>query len=617
VLFLLKKWLERSYIYYAMTEIRRELEPGALPEDATTLPLMIVGNNSGPAALAANEAYVGPAPDVEDTLPPQVELAISADEGKLSSGGIAKATRWIKNNKLNVAWMAASAGALGDQFATGLPQVWDNVKEHIAWAIPAGAAAELTWDAGAAAALTIAGIHGASKFRNFLHGRKGMAELTKEVSSKENTASRRTRLSENPIYRTGIAVNTAGAIGMAGVAVAVATKMPASEASSLYTWAAVDTIQTVATRMPLYRGIRESLRKRSDNSEQGATSDGEPTLTEADSPVDVSMISVAGPNPAPYVARHAKEKSKDRRFGPQRREADSSTERYKTKVRKVTMEDLDAIVDLDIRDFADTYRVNGQKIPIEELKEQIGPEVREMMAERIQNVQANKGAAWMYAYELNGKFEGFTTMFRTDKPLTEFTSWENSTNGGTLDDRIVPDGQYVYVANMTMSPKATDYKVKGMNGMDCTLARMYGACMAEGLDYGYFESRMTLFRPWLIRTLREEGQGRHIADVDPEELDQFAATYAHTTKPQEVNGRMTEVPIDRLLMLFAGFTEMQPKPVRNAFKDPKSLNYGMVFKAPFDKVPKPLRPLVNPTFRYLANKPERVKVLNTIRAKLG
>ncbi|MBI5906538.1 hypothetical protein HY857_00595 [Candidatus Saccharibacteria bacterium] len=197
--------------------------------------------------------------------------------------------------------------------------------------------------------------------------------------------------------------------------------------------------------------------------------------------------------------------------------------------------------------------------------EESDEEAAEMFRRRLENTTSQ----WAFVCEVDGKIEGSGIAFRTNKPWEEFVSWEESTADGTLDGRVDPEGKYVYVANLTVNPKAVK-----LGGESMLTARMIAECIKQGVEYGYFVSRMPIFSAWIKRQVRLGAIDKN--NMTTEHMDGLAKQYIGLTKL--VDGR--EVREDYELRMYeeAGF-EMGPL-VRDAFEDPQSLNYGVLFKAP-------------------------------------
>jgi hypothetical protein len=226
--------------------------------------------------------------------------------------------------------------------------------------------------------------------------------------------------------------------------------------------------------------------------------------------------------------------------------------------------------------------------------EEADEEATEMFRERLTNATPQ----WAYVCEVDGMVEGSVTGFRTNKPWEDFVSWEESTANGTLEGRVNPEGKYVYVVNMTVNPKAV---VAG--GVEMLMANLIAEGIKEGVEYGYFVSRMPLFKAWLKRWARNNGT--NVSKINPEQLDRLAQEYVDLH--EEVNGK--EVRSDHELRLYedAGF-EMG-RLVRNAYTDPKSLDYGVLFKAPIPpnnvlKKVKPVRYGMSAALKIAAKHPK-------------
>jgi hypothetical protein len=218
----------------------------------------------------------------------------------------------------------------------------------------------------------------------------------------------------------------------------------------------------------------------------------------------------------------------------------------KVHVRHAQLEDIDRLADLDLELFEGAY---GEELPKKE-------NVVDMLTTRFHNAKG-----WMFVAEMDGKVEGFVTAFRTNKSKKDFISWEDTTANGTLEGKVDPGGKYVYVINMTIARKAVKQGAK-----DMLLANVFANAMhEEGIEYGYFESRMPMFREWLEKT-------DQLTD-DPVELHKLAEQYVEM--PAE-DGKL----YDKQLRMYQedGFTHGTP--VAGAFADAASMDYGVVFSTP-------------------------------------
>jgi hypothetical protein len=235
--------------------------------------------------------------------------------------------------------------------------------------------------------------------------------------------------------------------------------------------------------------------------------------------------------------------------------------RGQSRIREATSEDLDRLAELDIMMFENAY---GTEIPTHE-------ESRSMLERRLSNVQ--NGAGHMMVCEVDGVVQGFGTYFRTDKSWEEFTSWEESTNNGTLDGVTNPEGKYAYVVNMTVAPGGSEVR-----GMQKILVNLMSRALEENLEYGYFVSRIPEFTKWL------DAEGIDYTTLPTEDLDKKAEEYIGLTATSR---RGKEEPIDYELRTYTRSGFDMGKLVNAGFSDHESLSYGVTFKAPIIGTGKP------------------------------
>ena len=197
---------------------------------------------------------------------------------------------------------------------------------------------------------------------------------------------------------------------------------------------------------------------------------------------------------------------------------------------------------------------------------------------------------WMFVAEKGGKVEGFATAFRTNKSAEDFVSWEDSTNNGTLEGRVEPDGKYVYVANLTIN---RDADVKGAK--DMLLANLFANAIRDGVEYGYFESRMPGFQEWVNENKK--------SDLSTGELTKLAKEYAELRRE---DGKR----VDWQLRMYEGDGFKIGEPILGAFDDEASLGFGVVCKAAipgngaFMKNVAPARKALAGTLRQVAKNPK-------------
>jgi hypothetical protein len=237
-------------------------------------------------------------------------------------------------------------------------------------------------------------------------------------------------------------------------------------------------------------------------------------------------------------------------------ELDNAPETVKrVAVRSASPADIGRIAEIDLARYKKVY---GQHPPSKE-------EVSSMFQERLNNATSE----WMYVCELNDQIEGFITGFRTNKGMEDFISWEDSTAAGSLKDRVDPEGKYVYIANLTLNPKAME------NGGEIMLmGRLMAEGIKNGIEYGYFISRLPIFSAWAKRQARQKGVGAK--DLSNDQLNELAAEYIELK--ESINGK--ETALDPELRMYDEVGFERGRLVQNAFEDPQSLNYGVLYKVP-------------------------------------
>lgn len=257
-------------------------------------------------------------------------------------------------------------------------------------------------------------------------------------------------------------------------------------------------------------------------------------------------------------------------------------EKQKFKIRHATLADIPRLAELDISLFKGSY---GEAIPQKE-------EVEAMFTKRFQNCPD-----WMFVVDINGTPEGFVSAFRTNKPLEDFKSWEDTTANGTLDGKVASDGKYVYVTNLTMGPKAMK-----AGAFDSALANLMANAVRDGVEYAYFESRIPMFKRWVRKQIKN---GEISEEQTDEQLFELAKKYSQLTRETKTG----DVRHDPLLAMYekAGAKLMHVVP--DAFSDEASMNFGVVCKAEIPPVNrhikriKPLRVAMAGLLRAVAQKP--------------
>ncbi|HET7302746.1 MAG TPA: hypothetical protein VFI74_05450 [Candidatus Saccharimonadales bacterium] len=258
-------------------------------------------------------------------------------------------------------------------------------------------------------------------------------------------------------------------------------------------------------------------------------------------------------------------------WGGLRDKATAKGETRKLITRAATLDDVDRIADHDLRMFGGAY---GENLPTKE-------ESATMMRQRLGNIAM--GGGWALVQEFATKegeepspIVGFMTAFRTNKSPEEFTTWEESTNDGTLNGCVDPKGENVYICNLGGDPGSCREQMEG---------RMFGNIIAsDAKGVIYFESRIPGFQPWLRRRLEKSGDGVNISDLSEEQLTAYAQDYRDATR-HDKKGR--PVPYDPLLKMYVKAGARLGNALPNLFQDEQSLNYGVVCDMDIIAVNKP------------------------------
>ncbi len=327
---------------------------------------------------------------------------------------------------------------------------------------------------------------------------------------------------DSKVFRAGLAINTVGAFGDAAVIFAGTFNAMPVEAWGVAGLAAVDGVGTIAVRKWMVDKYRNA---KGDSTVAAATNNGGENSIEKPS-------------------------------------------KLKSRIRDAEERDLDRLVELDLMMFDKSY--GSSKPPVHE--------VRDMLAKRMKNVADGRGK--MIVCEVDGEVSGFGTYFRTNKPWEEFTTWEESTSDGTLEGVTDPEGKYAYVVNMTVAPKGS--KVRGMQKI---MANLVADGLKNGVEYGYFVSRIPQLTEWL------SAQGIDYRSTSEDELDRWAAKYIDT---RAISKKGKEEAIDYELRAYERLGFERGKLVKGGFSDEESLSYGVTYKAPvpFSSQPKFVRKMV-------------------------
>lgn len=252
-------------------------------------------------------------------------------------------------------------------------------------------------------------------------------------------------------------------------------------------------------------------------------------------------------------------------------------------VRNATQEDIGALAALDLRLFKGAY---GDKRPA------MG-EVITMLSKRLDN-----NPDGMFVVTVGDEPKGFVTAFRTNVPVDEFRSWEQSTANGSLEGVVERDGKYLYIANLTVDTRGA------AGATDMLLARVVAQAVGGGVEYGYFCSRIPGFRRWAEAQAKESGS----ALAEGAALHELARQYASLTRKVDNKGKKMR-PYDPELSMYESRGFERVKLVPGGFSDYKSMGYEVLFKAAvpgfaaWTKNIKPLRLAFAAGIRKLASHP--------------
>ncbi|MEI7759079.1 MAG: hypothetical protein WCJ05_02770 [bacterium] len=256
----------------------------------------------------------------------------------------------------------------------------------------------------------------------------------------------------------------------------------------------------------------------------------------------------------------------------------------KLTLRKATIDDVEKLVDVDIKAFNAVYK--DYDVAEDEWRSSLVEKFKGRL-EKIDN-------DWCQVLENHGKIVGFIMACPTSKKPEEFTSWEEITDNGTLDTMFDPKGKNIYVVSLSVLPEGS---LAG--GQNMLIANIIGKFIKEGYEQGFFESRLPGLRNWVKRQSKKREQD--FGSLSKEQLDEYANEYFNKTKL--IDGK--EVPLDRLLRLYASVGCEFIKLVPDAYKDGQSMNYGVMcaYKNPIPKklAFRPITTIVGSAFRAMSH----------------
>lgn len=225
------------------------------------------------------------------------------------------------------------------------------------------------------------------------------------------------------------------------------------------------------------------------------------------------------------------------------------------RTRAATEQDIEEIVDVDVRAFSSVYADYD-----------VDPSIwRKELVDKFEGRYEKLGGKWLRIFERDGKIAGFINSCPTSKTPEDFVNWEDTTDDGTLETTYDPNGDYLYVVSLSMVPEGS--KLKGQNML---FGDQIGQFVTGQFKQAFFESRMPGFRKWVDERTAETSLSAD--ELSSELRDELAQEYFALTK--EVNGKT--VPHDRLLSIYKAVGCRLLKVVPDAYQDAPSMNYGVV-----------------------------------------
>ena len=227
------------------------------------------------------------------------------------------------------------------------------------------------------------------------------------------------------------------------------------------------------------------------------------------------------------------------------------------RIRPFRSDDIEEMVDLDLQSFWNVYTAYDKPIA----------DIREELINKFSGRVETTGPDWVDILEdINtGSIVGFLMSCPTNKRPEDFISWEDSTDNGSFKNLYDKDGKRLYVATLTISPGL----LKSDSNIDNLLyASLTSKALSRGYEGAFFESRLPGLKKWIQKQTGVEDPSK----MNPKILDEYANQYAHLKN--NINGR--EVFYDSLLRSFDDFGCRFTGPIRNAYQDEPSLNYGML-----------------------------------------
>jgi hypothetical protein len=223
---------------------------------------------------------------------------------------------------------------------------------------------------------------------------------------------------------------------------------------------------------------------------------------------------------------------------------------HETQVRKVRADDLQGIMAVDQAAYQGS-----------------GPEslaTSSMMAARIRN-----GADWFWVAEKNNEIIAILSLMPTTTPPTQFTSWEQCTDDGTLNS-LDETGTFVYGVALSAKPGAG-------NAVDILLAESAGQTIYRNKRMLYLCGRIPRYHRYSNKMSAEE---------------YFAAT------------RKDNTALDPQIQMYESLGFDKIRLVHNAFTgDLESMGFGVLFTKTNPYFNKPYRKIIANFVRLLARNP--------------
>lgn len=232
--------------------------------------------------------------------------------------------------------------------------------------------------------------------------------------------------------------------------------------------------------------------------------------------------------------------------------------------REATARDIERIVDVDMRAFDSVYKDYDQD------QDELKSELIGKFAGRLEKT----GGKWLPVLIREGEIVGFMSSCPTNKTPEDFTSWEDTTDQGTLETTYDPNGKNVYVVSLSMIPEGSRDE-----GQNMLFAQQISSFLKGGYERAFFESRLPGLRVWVQAECRRNGI--NVNELDAEQKQAYAEQYLNLKTT--VNGK--EVRKDRLNRIYDATGCTTGKVVADAYKDYPSMDFGVVriFENPLPK----------------------------------